>query len=88
MAVAWASIIQDLIFSPYPFELGRGEGIRCIDVCDQWFQVGPRVVTLKIVCKVDRMAKLSSGGQTSGKTDHLVKLGTKLSRVSKLVAWL
>jgi hypothetical protein len=38
-------------------------------------------VKVKIGCRVDGMAKLGSGGQTSGKTDHVVKLGRKLSSV-------
>jgi hypothetical protein len=50
--------------------------------------VGPTVphrthwsVMVKIGCKVDGMAKLSSGGQTSGKTEHIVSLWAKLSSV-------
>jgi hypothetical protein len=36
---------------------------------------------VKTGCKVDGMANLSSGGQTSGKTEHIVNLGKKLSRI-------
>jgi hypothetical protein len=32
---------------------------------------------VKTGCKVDGMANLSSGGQTSGKTEHIVNLGKK-----------
>jgi hypothetical protein len=37
---------------------------------------------------VDGMAKLSTSVQYKGKTEQVVKLGTKLSRVAQLVAQL